>query len=394
MATLALILQAATKQQHGNHVAKLLALAKADSVLLSVAFARASGVNAIADALRPVAKQTVVFVGIRNDITSFQALDRLLALGVTLYVVDTGTRHVIFHPKLYIAKSPTVADAIIGSANLTFGGLHNNIEVSSRVQLDLSNAPDADFVEQVFSSFRALPKVHPEHVLEVKNSATVRDLFESGRLVDEALVKAPNVSEAVKKGARDKLLPMKLFKSAPPVADAKKAKAAAVPKAAVPPKAAAVGPAAMPVASAVPYLVWQSKGLTERDLNIPKAKGTNPTGSMGFKQGAFGGMDHRHYFRDDVFDGLTWTPTWPGSKREMAQARFDLVIKNLNYGEFTLSISHNGDTTTRSYIQHNMTTHLHWGNAKAHVAQADLLGRTLFLYRKDTAPPTYTIEID
>ncbi len=39
-------------------------------------------------------------------------------------------------------------------------------------------------------------------------------------------------------------------------------------------------------------------------------------------------------------------------------------------------------------------TQLHWGDAKAYVAKNDLLGRILYLYRKDTDPPEFMIEID
>src|SRR5690606_12756867 len=53
-------------------------------------------------------------------------------------------------------------------------------------------------------------------------------------------------------------------------------------------------------------LMWESNGLTERDLNIPTGPNTNPTGSMLFKKGNMDDIDQRHYFREDVFVDLDW----------------------------------------------------------------------------------------
>jgi HKD family nuclease len=49
-------------------------------------------------------------------------------IGVNVYTVDTGSRAVIFHPKLYLVRGEKVARLVIGSANLTLGGLNNNVE--------------------------------------------------------------------------------------------------------------------------------------------------------------------------------------------------------------------------------------------------------------------------
>ena len=44
-----------------------------------------------------------------------------------------------FHPKVYLFKSSLAADIIIGSGNLTEGGLFTNYEASLRISLDLNN---------------------------------------------------------------------------------------------------------------------------------------------------------------------------------------------------------------------------------------------------------------
>jgi hypothetical protein len=390
MAEIDFILQAVTTSNHADAIRALLSIPKPNQALISVAFVREAGLDALEEAIKPIAEHATFFVGIRNDITSIQAIKRLLAMNVAVYAVDTGSRNTIFHPKLYFAANNEEAGVIIGSANLTFGGLHNNIEVSSFMRLCLSNPADKKFADDATSAFAGMLKTHPQHVFLIKDETHAEELFESGRLADENVIPAPSAPSGVKKGERDDLPPMKLNRRNRPHIKTPVVKPVVVP--AEPVIEEVEQP--QPVITAAKYLVWESKELTERDLNIPKSSGTNPTGSMGWKKGAFDDIDQRHYFREEVFADLNWVtdpkrPIW-----ERAQARFELVIKNLNYGVFDLKLSHNTDQTSKSYEQKNFMTQLHWGDAKEHVAKHDLLGRILYLYRKDTNPPEFTIEID
>jgi HKD family nuclease len=395
MAELDFILQAVTTSNHAEAIRALLGIPKPTQVLVSVGFVRESGLDAVEAAIKPLAAQVKFFVGIRNDITSIQAIKRLLAMKIELYAVDTGSRTTIFHPKLYFAASAKQAAVIVGSANLTFGGLHNNIEVSTLMKLDLTNAPDKKFADLATNAFSEMLKKHPQHVFLIKDEKHADELFDSGRLADENVIPAPCPSSGVKKGERDDLPPMKLNRVSRPRVKI------SIPKPRVPSKrpvpATASTRPTQPVFSALPvtkYLVWKSKALKERDLNIPTGAGTNPTGSMGLKKGALENIDHRHYFREEVFADLVWIPDAPPSKKERAQANVELVIKNLNYGVFTLKLSHKTDTESVTYKQRNFMTQIHWGDAKEHVAKRDLLGRILYLYRKDTTPPEFMIEID
>ena len=387
MADLNFILQAVTAANHAESIRTLLQLEKPTQILVSVAFARTTGLEAIHDSIEPLAAKTKFFVGIRNDITSIQAIKHLLKLKVDLYAVDTGSRRVIFHPKLYLAVNAANAIAIVGSANMTFSGLHNNIEVSTRMSLDFAkNAADKTFVSAVVSAFDTMLAAHPKHVFKIKDEKHAIQLFEEGRLADEAVVVAPTSGNSVRKGDRDDLAPMKLIRVNRPhppnaVILAKVIPARAIPD---PPK---------PI-KGTKYRVWESKPLSERDLSIPKGANTNPTGSMGFKKGLYDDIDQRHYFYDEVFNDLLWNPDVPGSKKLRATAKFELVIKNISYGVFDLVVSHSTDTTSASYRQSNFMTQLHWGEARPLIAKQDLLRRNLYLYRKDSTPPEFMIEID
>lgn len=392
MAELDFILQAVTTDNHAKALKALLALPNPKEVLVSVAFVREPGLDAVETAIEPIASKARFFVGIRNDITSIQAVKRLLAMKVHVYAVDTGSRHILFHPKLYLAASASEAAVIIGSANLTFGGLHNNIEVSIRVSLDLTHAADKRFRDEVSDAFAEMLERHPKHVFLIKDNKHADELFKSGRLADETLIPAPSATSSLQKGERDDLPRMKLkFFARPPV---KVAVIKSVPATKPTKKSAPAVP--LPPVTAVRYLVWESKALSERDLNIPTGPNTAATGSMGLKKGALDNVniDHRHYFRDEVFAHLIWTQDPPPKKWERARANFELVVKNVNYGVFNLKLSHNTDKKSASYEQKNFMTQLHWGDAKKYIAKRDLLGRILYLYRKDTNPPEFTIEID
>ena len=141
-------------------------------------------------------------------------------------------------------------------------------------------------------------------------------------------------------------------------------------------------------------LIWESKGLTERDLNIPSGSGTHATGSMLWKKGAAEDIDQRHFFRDEAFDGLDWKPDPNKPHLQRVEANFEIVVKGLNFGEHKLKLTHNTDKTSASYEQKNSMTQVHWGTALKLVAKKDLLGRVMSLYRKDGNPPRFLIEID
>ena len=140
-------------------------------------------------------------------------------------------------------------------------------------------------------------------------------------------------------------------------------------------------------------LVWESKPLTRRDLTIPDVEGTYATGSVNLDKGLLPKeVDHRHYFRDDVFPSLLWGTR--SKTVDEAYAKFQLVLKGISYGEFDLAIRHTTSTKSRAYQQSNAMTRLSWGPMRDYVAQPDLIGRTLALFRDKVDPTRFVLEID
>ena len=378
MAKARFLLQAATNEHHSKVIKEVFSKAP-DRLLISVAFAKSQGVSIIKQALEKSEGKSTVFVGIRNGITSFQALEMILETGAKLYVVDTGSHTTIFHPKMYLARFEKSVTVIIGSANLTLGGLCNNIEASSLLELDLSSTDDNRFVDQAESAFDYLVTTYPDHVLHIKSKEDIESILEGGRIIDETVAANDKNSIPPKENVDIRPL-MKLFQTS--LRD----------------EGDQVGvDRHLRVGKPNPHdyrLVWQSNKLTKRDLNIPTGKNTNPTGSMLWKKGRMEGIDQRHYFRDQVFANMDWSVDASKPHYERAHIHVHIVIKGEYKGAFNLRISHNMDKESESYKQNNSMTHVSWGEAKSLVAQSNLLGLTMTLYRKDSTPPEFMIEID
>ena len=326
-------------------------------------------------------------------------MTRLHSTGCKLYAVDTGSRTVIFHPKLYLVRGKAHARLIVGSANLTLGGLNNNIEAGMLLHFDLANAEDKAVVDNIEAEFATLPKAFPDHVLKISGIAALDEMLASGRLVDEmaAPPPRPTTSAGAGGGSSDDVPRIKL--KVKPLRRAL-VQARAAPKKTKAPKTSSSAktrksvPAPVPATVGVEFeLVWESKPLTRRDLTIPDAKGTHATGSINLDKGQLPeDVDHRHYFRDNVFPHLTW------SSRSMtvdeATAKFQLVLKGISYGEFDLAIRHTNSTTSAAYMQRNAMTRLSWGPMREYVAREDLIDRTLSLYRDKADLTRFILEID
>ncbi len=394
MATKDFILQGLTTRTHVKAVQELFDISNIKQVIISVAFITESGVDLLKAEIESCATKVTVFAGVRNDITSYQGLNRLLGLGVTLYAVDTGSRNILFHPKLYLVRGKKHAGLVIGSANLTLGGLNNNIEAGLGLNFDLSDDNDKAVVESIENQFESSLTDFPEHVVKVPSIALLKEMLASGRLVDEMAIPPPRPTTAASSGSTDPTPRIKLK-----VKPIRKALAVAK-KAAKPSKAAQKAKASTttttaPAALGVEFeLLWESKPLTRRDLTIPTAVNTHATGSINLDKGLLdASVDQRHYFRDEVFDNLAWAPT-KNQDIEEVYAKFQLVMKNVSHGEFDLRISHNTSTTSKTYLQKNAMTRLSWGPMRPFIARPDLIGRTIALYRDKADTSRFVLEID
>jgi len=71
--------------------------------------------------------------------------------GCNVKFAYNGSSRVLSHPKVYSAKAAERANIVLGSANLTVGGLNSNSEASLRLALDLNTDDDTVFAEDLKS---------------------------------------------------------------------------------------------------------------------------------------------------------------------------------------------------------------------------------------------------
>jgi hypothetical protein len=124
---------------------------------IAVAWAKLSGLRLIEPWLRDFqTRGTVCFlVGIDDALASADGLEFLLSFGPDSAVVYDPNGG-IFHPKVYRFSGAERARVIVGSTNLTSGGVLGNYEASTSTRLDLGDAGDAAFLAEVDAYLRTI----------------------------------------------------------------------------------------------------------------------------------------------------------------------------------------------------------------------------------------------
>ena len=381
------ILQAVTAGNHFEEVCKLLAIKAPEKILISTAYMRETGLFAIEDRLEAVAEKTELFVGIRNGVTTAQALKKAISLGCAVYVVDTGISKKIFHPKMYFSQSEKLAKVIIGSANLTLGGLSSNIEASILESFDLENEEDKTFVAEIAECYSKLKSNYPKNVFRVTCEKKINELLITGRVTDENTYAHPVGISDTSDGSLHLTPKMELHTNFLSNKVIKKSN--------VFQKHDKNSDSNNYITKSVSgfELVWVSKPLTRRDLNIPDGNKTNPTGSMNWAQGAWN-INKRQYFRNDVFSDLEWKPNLKNGEKEEAEGEFLIVIQGINHGKYQLTVTNDTRTNTKSYAQGQPMSALRWGKLRNLIAKDHLLKSTLELYRSQYNKTLFLIDID
>ena len=112
-----------------------------------MAFIKRSGTRHIAPALATFAQaaDVEIIAGVDHGGTSLEGLrDLLEAVSPTGRVLVFHNRlPFTFHPKLYLFKNASAAEVLIGSGNLTEGGLFTNYEAGVSISLDLARVHEA-----------------------------------------------------------------------------------------------------------------------------------------------------------------------------------------------------------------------------------------------------------
>lgn len=162
----------------------------------SVAFVKRSGTKHVIDSLRAFGQRGGAIrmsAGIDAGGTSREGLEDLLsAVGATgqLYVFKNANSST-FHPKVYLFKNQLAARLLIGSGNLTEGGLYTNYEAGVVIELDLRLAEDGAFLLEVETALDAWSTPTTGNCL-LLDSVLLNRLASEGWVPDEAYTRGGN----------------------------------------------------------------------------------------------------------------------------------------------------------------------------------------------------------
>lgn len=192
-----ILIQPFSEKSMGDFLEKALSgdYGEFDSFQASVAFAKKSGVQHISDKLKNFTgngKTVRVVVGVDFGGTTSEGLGALLdALGDTgeLLVNHDENAFTTFHPKIYFFEGPEKSILIIGSGNLTQGGLYSNDEGFAIMELSPSNPDDLALINESKETFGKWCDDGSDTVRRV-NKDFIEALEDSGYVVREAFAPA------------------------------------------------------------------------------------------------------------------------------------------------------------------------------------------------------------
>jgi HKD family nuclease len=143
-------------------------LKRSNDARIAVAFVSVGGLRLIEDSVNVALKSGAhieFLVGLDFRVTEPDALHTLYKLAqkhtvVTMYCFATTTPAAIYHPKLYLFRESEQVTAIVGSSNLTEGGLKRNVEVNMMIQAAIRD----EIASEAYEAYNRL-KFHPGRVV-------------------------------------------------------------------------------------------------------------------------------------------------------------------------------------------------------------------------------------
>lgn len=166
----------------------------------AVAFVKKSGTKHIAKELHEFSKQGTIQIiaGIDHLGTSKEGLEQILdAISPKDELLVLHNRLAMtFHPKIYLFANEDVAEIIVGSGNLTQGGLFTNYEAAFCVRLDLTQPSDKKIlnsVDVVFDSW-----CNPKNgICKQVDIQFLSKLVASGLVPPEALTRPESIKKNI-----------------------------------------------------------------------------------------------------------------------------------------------------------------------------------------------------
>lgn len=343
-----------------------------EELVIVVAWARPRGLRLLEDALRAFrlrGGRAEILVGIDEGGATIEGLELaadLFDAAEVLYDHEGGT----FHPKVYLARSSSTATLIIGSNNLTGGGLYFNYEAAHVSTLDLALAPDQAILDSIddyiarlradntcvgltaetIASLASDPRLRVQREADKSRSRKDQDVLPAAENTDRPVIFGP--TKYARKAIRRPKRPTPSITGGPEV-----------------------GGSTSPIAAR-----WTKK-MTRSDCGQPRAR-SHTTGALRFSKAGHP-IDQKRWFREVLFSDATWNPDPTRPDREQAQVRFDATIDGISVGTHVLHLKFDptrGDPA-RGARQSNFTTDLKWGSLTPVMISTDHVGHWVSIER-------------
>ena len=303
-----------------------------------------------------IEQEVVVFIGEKGDsekgikIVELNNLEDLENLNIyengfqkLNHVHEKWTKYF----KVIVGSGTNSAKVICGSANITTGGLANNIEAGIISKLNLRCESDEKFLTEVREYIDNIIHNYPQNVKKISEDRELDELYEQGLVVDENQRKLRNNFFCASKEKQEKSIVSRF-----PLVNKKLLNFGKKQKQ----TNAILRKLDQVIVEEVCEEVWKSNKLTKSHLGIVK-KGTHAKGEMSLGKGQYRQIDQFTYFRDTVFRDLDWKNNKSGD--EIANAYFTMIICGINYGEYKLRILHKRKGMV-AYQQNNYVTNVCW----------------------------------
>ena len=349
-----------------------------------VAWAKRSGLSRAAldlQAIHARGGKILTIAGLSEGGATEQGLRALLDLSDETYVFYDASR--TFHPKVYLASGDSHALLLVGSHNLTAGGLAWNYEAGIWCELDLTFEPDKKILNDVVTYFNEL--IADTNVCVTLNSSSLAAMLADSSLLiqDEDSRSKPLSNQPDTPEETDSANGIQGDSATAVFGKSQQAKRKApVP----PPRTPAVAPPRKPapiigsvpgIRSPISIVKRWYKLLEATDAQQPPGANSNPTGNLRLSQEDFS-IDHTTYFFKVFFGGLDWRPSARVTNMQEVWVPMQTEIVGDYLGEVMLRISH---LPSRISGQGNVPTVLHWGDLSARMRGNNYVGKYVTLER-------------
>ncbi|EOV0986154.1 phospholipase D-like domain-containing protein [Edwardsiella piscicida] len=244
--------------QLGERLIELLDSSDYHTLNIAVAFAKNSGVLRIKDSLSRFRERggiVNVYVGVDLGGTSYEALNALLCCSNSLNVIHFEN-YKTFHPKIYQFIGDDNRLIIVGSHNLTGGGLWTNFESSVIISLEGMNSNEEQFVRDLDNYFNSLTQLS-NSIMSINTKDDIETLLENGYTFKE-IAERVRLAKTSPSGVSGSLFSHSISATLPPIATQDSETTQTI----------SLNPATIPLSEEMDTIWFETRSLTGGSRNI------------------------------------------------------------------------------------------------------------------------------